>query len=782
MPGMKNRHPLCLAILWVGVPLGTFSPLFPVPQPGSELRIADEARIQELVSRMTLEEKVGQINMPCVYLTQLGRTVDEKRDACRSFAAGTLEPGIGPGGGFFTLANSVLPEGPRRQAEFFNELQRIAITSTRLGIPLLQIEEGTHGLMTAGGTIFPEGLALGSTWNLELISRVYAAAAREARSLGIHVLNTLVIEPYRDPRLGRNQEGYSEDPYLCAEIAREIVRAMQGEDIRSPERVVASLSHFPGQSEPFGGMERGAMEVSPRKLREIFLPPWKAGLKAGALSLMATYPALDGVPVHGSAAILTRLLRDELGFRGIVLSEGEGISTLEYEGLARDQAEAGRLALRAGVDVGISYETAFLGDLVTSVRSGLLDEALIDRAVIRVLRLKQALGLFEHQAVDAERAARIVHAPEHQDLALASAREGIVLLRNQGNLLPLRPGLQRVAVIGPNAHHVRNQLGDYTAGTILQPVITVLEGIRALAGANTEVAFAQGCEVTGTDRTGMDAAVDAASGADAAVVVLGENEWQSQAQQGTSGEGYDAATLELTGLQEELLRRVHATGTPTVLVLINGRPLAVRWAAEHIPAVVEAWCPGEKGGQAVAEVLFGVVNPSGRLPVSFPRHSGQLPVFYNYPKSKEYWMTRGWGKSYVDVDPSPLFPFGYGLTYTRFEYEKVELVSERLHSGESARVRVVLHNAGDRAGSEVVQVYLRDLVSTVATPVHRLVAFAKVNLDAGQRRTVELVIPPERLALLSDELRWVVEPGEFEIQVGSSSAEIHARRILTVQP
>lgn len=743
------------------------------------LTAAEEERVQELLGRMTLEEKLGQINMPCLYLPQMGEGLQAKREACRRFAAGTYEPGIGPGGGFFTLADSAVPEGPRRQAEFFNELQAIA-ASTRLGIPLLQIEEGTHGLMAAGGTIFPEGLALGSTWDLDLIGRVYGTAAREARAVGIHVLNTLVVEPYRDPRLGRSQEGYSEDPLLCAEIARTIVQAMQGDSLRAPDRVVASLSHFPGQSEPVSGLERGAMEISPRKLREIFLPPWVAGLQAGALSLMATYPALDGIPVHGSPAILTGLLREELGFEGIVLSEGEGISTLIYEGLAGDQAEAGRLALQAGVDVGISYERAYMSDLAAGVRQGLVDESLLDQAVARVLRVKTALGLFDQHRVDPARAESVVHAPPHQQLALEAARKAIVLLKNDGDLLPLRRDLKRIAVIGPNADHVRNQLGDYTAGTILHPVTTVLQGIRGLVSPQTEVVYARGCEVTGDSTDGFAEAIAVVSGADAAVVVLGENEWRAEGRQGTSGEAFDSATLELTGKQEELLKAVHATGTPTVLVLINGRPLAIRWASAHVPSILEAWCPGEKGGQAVAEVLFGLIEPEGRLPVTVPRHAGQLPVAYNYPKSKEYWITEGWGKPYVDLDPGPLYAFGHGLTYTKFEYELLEVVPSTIQPGEDFKVRVGLRNTGRRPGTELVQIYIRDLVSSVATPVQKLAGFRKVRLEPGAREVVEIGIPGERLALLDGSLQWTVEPGEFEVRASRSAADIRLRSRLVV--
>jgi beta-glucosidase len=574
-----------------------------------------EARVDDLVSRMTFEEKLGQINMPCVYESRLGPDVSSKMKACRRFTEGTYEPGLGPGGGFFTLPNTILHEGPRQQARFLNELQRIAREKTPLGIPLLMTEEGTHGLMCSGGTIFPEGPALGSTWDLDLLREVYATAAREARAIGVHQLFTLVVEPSRDPRLGRNQEGYSEDPWFSARIAETIVRAVQGSDVSAPDKLVAGLCHYPGQSEPASGLERGAMEISERRLREIFLPPWVAGIRdAGALGVMATYPAIDGVPVHASERILTDMLRGELGFEGLVLSEGGGLATLLYEGLAADAKEAGALALKAGVDVGISYEEAYMGALAEAVREDRVPQELVDRAVRRVLRQKLRLGLFENPYVDPERAESVSHTDESQELALRAARAGIVLLKNEGGLLPLPKDLERIAVIGPNADHVRNQLGDYTATVVLQDVVTVLEGIRNAVSPKTTVRYVKGCDVIGEGTDEIAEAEAAARKADVAVVVVGENEWQAPDRQGTSGEAFDSATLELTGRQQELVRAVHATGTPTVVVLINGRPLAVRWIAANVPALVEAWVPGESGGEAVADTRSS--SPSSGCAVS----------------------------------------------------------------------------------------------------------------------------------------------------------------------
>ena len=732
-----------------------------------------EQRVEDLLRRMTLEEKVGQMNMPCVYEDALGKSAGEKAESCRKFARGDLAPGIGPGGGFFTLPNTILLEGPRKQVEFLNELQRIAMSQTRLGIPLLETEEGTHGLMCSGATIFPEGPALGSAWNPDLVSRVYAATAEEAKAIGIHQIFTLVVEPIRDPRLGRNEEAYSEDPYLCARYAETIVQAVQGEDVSAPDKCVAGLCHYPGQSQPVSGLERGAMEISERMLREVFLPPWEAGIRGrDALGVMATYPAIDGIPTHASEKILTGILRDELGFRGLVLSEGGGIGTLVYEGLAANQKEAGQLAVRAGVDVGISYESGFMADLVASVREGKVPESLIDRAVRRILGQKFRLGLFERPFADPERAARIVHDQSHQDLALEAARQSLVLIKNENDLLPLSKTLRTVAVIGPNADSAKNQLGDYVSSVVLQDVTTVLGGVRAAVSPSTVVKYVKGCNVTGDEVDEIEAARKAASEAEAVILVLGENEWQAPNGTGTTGEGYDAATLELTGRQNELARAVAGTGTPTVAVLINGRPLAARELAASVPAILEAWVCGEKGGRAVAEAIFGDVNPGGKLPVTVPRHAGQLPVYYNAKRSKPYWIREGWGRPYVDMDPTPLYPFGHGLSYTSFAYRGLRMSSAEIAPSGTVEISLEVENTGRRAGAEVVQLYVQDVLSSVSTPVKALKGFSRLALGPGQKRTVTFALGPEHLALLDKDLRRVVEPGLFRVLVGSSSEDV----------
>ncbi len=691
--------------------------------------------MEDLLSRMTLAEKIGQLNMPCGYFTELGRSVSEKMEGIKSFTRGDFEEGIGPGGGFFTVPNNVLHEGPAQQARFLNELQTISLENTRLKIPLLQVEEGTHGLMCSGATIFPEGHALGSTWNTGLIHDVYTIAAREARSIGIHELFTLVIEPDRDPRLGRNIEGFSEDPFLCARYAETIVRAVQGDDISLNDKVVAGLCHYPGQSQPVSGLERGAMEISERTLREVFLPPWEAGIrKAGALGVMATYPTIDGVPVHSSYEILTEILRYELGFEGLVLSEGNGVNTLIYTGMASNEKEAGAMAANAGMDVSISFGQGYLTEMLENVKEGIVSEAMIDRSVRRVLRTKFRLGLFENPFVNPEKAVETVHLPEHQQVALQAAREGIVLLKNEGKLLPLSKNIGSIALIGPNADDAKNQLGDYTSEVVLQDITTVLKGLKDKVGNTTRIQYVKGCNVIGEELNEISKAVSAARKSDVAIVVLGENEWQAAGKKGTTGEGYDVATLELTGLQKELIKSVYATGTPTVVILINGRPLATPWIADNVPAVLEAWCPGEKGGEAIAEILFGEYNPSGKLPVTFPRHAGQLPVYYNYKPSKSYWLEEGWGNSYADLNKKPLWEFGHGLSYTEFAYSDLRISPEKSNKNGNIEVSLKVKNTGEMKGAEIVQLYLRDVKSTVVRPVKELKGFEKIWLSPGRRK------------------------------------------------
>ena len=745
-----------------------------------------EVRVEDLMSRMTLKEKVGQLNLPCVYVDQLGKSIAEKKEACKRFAGGTYTDEIGPGSGFFTLADTILHEGVEEQVEYFNALQKIATTQTRLKVPLLEDEEGTHGAMLAGATIFPEGLALGSTFDMPLLHLVYGAAAREARAVGIHALSTLVLELDRDPRMGRNEEAYTEDPYLASRIAEAIVQGTQGSKVDAPDKVVALMTDFPTQSEPFGGLERGAVGLSERGLRRDVLPPWVAAItKNHALAVMAGYPDIEDIPVHASEKWLTDVLRQELGFKGIVTSEGEGFGTLIYEGIVPTQKEAGALALRAGVDLNITYEPAYMGPLIESVQEGRIPMALVDRSVRRVLELKFRLGLFEHPYVDLDYAKQVMHSAEHQKLALEAAREGIVVLRNEGNLLPLKKELKSIAVIGPNADNIENLFGDYAPMVIPQHVASILDGIKAKVAPGTRVRYAKGCNVNDRDKADFQRAIEAAKGADVAIVVVGEQarrEGQENLPPPTDGEGYDVASLDLTGVQEDLVKAIQATGTPVVMVLINGRPLSTRWEAEHIPAIVEAWEPGEAGATAVADVLFGDYNPSGRLAITIPRSVGQLPAYYNYPPSKKYWVKGAWTntRGYVDMPASPLYPFGFGLSYTQFQYSNLRILPAPILNEGNTQVSVDIEDTGKRAGVETVQLYLHERFTPVATPVKQLRGFERIAIEPGEKKTVKFTLDPEDFQLLDRDMRWVVVPGIFDIFLGRSSEDIAATGSLDV--
>ncbi len=734
-----------------------------------------DVRVDDLMKRMTLKEKIGQLNLPCAYVDELGKTPEEKIAAARKFAAGTYTEEIGPGAGFFTLNDTLKQTDLAKEVNLFNELQKTALTQTRLRIPLLEDEEGTHGAMYPGATIFPEGLSIGSTFDMPLVNRIYSVAAQEARAVGIHVLSTLVLELDRDPRMGRNMEAYTEDPYLYANIAKNIVRGAQGWNIDAPDKVVALMTDFPTQSVPASGMERGAIEISERALRETFLAPWVSAFNAGALGVMAGYPEIDDIPEHSSEKWNTDILRHELGFKGVVESEGGGFDSIVYEDVAPDQKQAGEMALRAGVDLDITYEPAYMGPLVQAVEDGEVPEALVDRAVRRVLELKFRLGLFEHPYVDLAHAQQVVHSQEHQQLALQVARESIVLLKNDHSVLPLKKDLNAIAVIGPDANDGWSELGDYSPQAVPQPISTILEGIKQKVSAHTQVLYAKGCDVIGGSEDGFAEAVQDAKRAQVAVVVVGEAPRNGEdTPHPTDGEGYDVARLNLTGHQEDLVKAIQATGTPVVLVLVNGRPLAIPWEAEHVPGIVEAWEPGERGGEAVADVLFGDYNPSGRLPITVPRDSGQLPVYYDYKPSKEYWVHRAWSRDggYVDMPGTPLYPFGFGLSYTQFRYSNLRLDTNQISVGGKVRASIDVENTGRRAGTQVVEMYLHEHYAPVSLPVERMRGFERVTLNPGETKTVTMTIRPADMMLLDRDMLWRVAPGTFDVMIGNSAEDI----------
>ncbi|MGQ9629477.1 MAG: glycoside hydrolase family 3 N-terminal domain-containing protein [bacterium] len=748
-----------------------------------------EARVEDLLARMTLEEKAAQMeqlmggglgalmeSMPpeelFPWLTRLGVTEEQlaqlttqaNRALVRRDGGVDLErvkEALGSSG-----VGSIFGVGqfaPRQAAEAANKLQKVAVEETRLGIPILFCEEAVHGHLAQGATIFPQAIAMASTWNPELIERVGRAIGTEVRAVGGHQVYSPVLDLGRDPRWGRTEETYGEDPYLASRLAVAMVKGMQGGKLSDNDAIIAGPKHFGGHGEPLGGRDSNMEGITERDLREIHLVPFRAAVEeAGAKSIMAAYSMLDGIPCTCNRWLLTEVLRQEWGFDGHVVSDAGGVEGLHLKHrVAANQKEAVKLSIEAGLDTHI-WGPGFVQPVVELVREGELAEEFVDRAVRRILRLKFLLGLFENPYVDPDRAERVCNAPEHRALALEVARQAIVLLKNEGGLLPLSKEVKTILVAGPNAHNERNQLGDYSGES---PVVTILGGIKARVSPGTEVRYVKGCDVKGPSTEGIAEAAKAAKGADVAVVVLGESSWTAEI---TSGEGADRAELDLPGVQEQLLKAIYKTGTPVVLVLINGRPLTIKWAAEHVPAIVEAWYPGQEGGTAVAEVLFGDYNPGGKLPITIPQTVGQLPLYYNYkPSGRAY--------DYVFTPFKPLFEFGYGLSYTRFEYSNLTITPEVIGPAGTVTVRVSVRNSGEHKGDEVVQLYINDVVSSVVTPVKELRGFKRITLEPGESQTVEFTLGPRHLSLLDRHLERVVEPGAFEVMIGGLKGTFQVR-------
>ena len=757
--------------------------------------LSPERRVRDLLARMTLEEKAAQ--MMCVWQEKSAKLVDAQGNFAFAKAKAAFKKGHGlgqvgrPSDAGSKPTDAGIGKNPRATAELTNAIQKFFIEHSRLGIPVIFHEECLHGHAAIGATSFPQPIALGGTFDPGLVESLYAMAAAETRVRGAHQALTPVVDVARDPRWGRVEETFGEDPYLVSQLGQAAVRGFQGDaTFRGKPKLIATLKHFAAHGQPESGQNCAPVNVSERLLRETFLQPFKDCIKkAGAISVMASYNEIDGVPSHASEWLLRKVLRQEWGFKGFVVSDYYAIWELHHRPdthghfVAGDKKQAAALAVKAGVNIELPDPDCYL-HLVELVRKKVLRESQLDELIKPMLLWKFKLGLFDAPYVDPAEAERLVGCAEHAQLAHRAAREAITLLKNEQDLLPLNPQkLKTIAVIGPNAH--RGLLGGYSGVPPHQ--VTVLEGIRARAGQSVNVVHAEGCKITVGGSWNQDAvtpsdpaedarqiaeAVQVAQTADVIILAIGGNEQTEREAWARSHMG-DRTSLDLFGRQEDLVKAMVATGKPVVALVFNGRPISINYVAQNVPAILECWYLGQETGHAVAEVLFGDHNPGGKLPISIPRSVGHLPVFYNYKPSAR--------RGYLLDEVTPLYPFGFGLSYTQFAFKNLRLARKKMPKNGRTQALVEVTNTGKRAGTEVVQLYIRDTVSSVTRPVKELKAFEKIALSPGETRTVALDITPESLAFWDVNMKYAVEPGEFEIMVGNSSREADLAKVtLTV--
>lgn len=724
----------------------------------TEIDAETSPRAQALLDKMTLEEKVGQMNQ-----VNTRWRPRELEDAIRAGAVGSML--------------NIWDVGE------INRLQRIAVEESRLGIPLIIGTDVIHGYRT----IFPIPLAESCTWNPDLLTQAARAAADEAAACGTDWIFAPMVDIARDPRWGRIAEGAGEDVTLGKAMARARVRGFQAKGLAGGKKVVACPKHYVAYGAAIGGKDYNTVDISERTLRDVCLPPFQAAFDEGAGSVMSSFNEIAGVPASGNAFILRQLLRDEFDWPGVVLSDYDAIGELIQHGLAADLKEAALKAVPAGEDIDM-MGNAYPDHLADLVREGAVPEALIDQAVLRILELKLLLGIFEQPYTDEALAAEILLRPEYRQLALDVARQSMVLLKNEGGLLPLGrcigmqreqsggggwllKDLKRIALIGPLADNQADVLGCWSCDGKPEDVETVAAGFRAVLPEDVDLTVVQGCEIEGDGALDIEGAVHAALDADVAVLVVGESAMQS-------GEAHSRAHLGLPGQQQALLEAVVATGRPVVAVVMSGRPLVLSWMDTHVPAILQAWHGGIRAGRAVADILFGDVNPSGRLTASFPRSEGQIPVYYAHKSTGRPVHERGviqfnrvHRSQYLDESPYPLYGFGYGLSFTTFEYRDLEVITPHVSMDGILEVVATVTNVGDRAGDEVVQLYVQDLVGQVTRPVRELKAFRRITLAAGESRRVTFEVPVMELGFHGLDMTYVVEPGDFKVWIAPNAYE-----------
>lgn len=701
-----------------------------------------DPRVDSLIRIMTLDEKIGQMVLFTSDWDVTGPTIREGYlDDIRSGRCGNIFNA-------YTV-------------DYIRELQRVAVEESRLGIPLMFGYDVVHGHKT----IFPIPLGESCSWDLDLIRRSASAAAAEAAASGLNWTFAPMVDISVDPRWGRVSEGAGEDPYLGSLIAAARVKGFQGENLANPLTVLACVKHFAAYGAPFAGRDYNTVDMSERQFREFYMPPYKAGVDAGALSVMTAFNEYDGVPATGNPYLLKDLLKGEWNFQGFVVTDYTSINEMVHHGYARDEAEAGVKAVNAGVDMDLQGEVYF-SYLRGLVDSGFVREKTIDNAVRRILNVKAKLGLFDDPYLYCDRARenQVVSNPEIKALSRDVARRSMVLLKNEG-CLPFDRG-DRIAVIGELAASRRDLLGSWKAAGEWNDMNSILDAVRAYNGA-ANVIYAEGCRKIGSDRSGFGEAMDAVAQADKVLMVIGEDwDW--------SGEAASRTDIGVPGIQSELLKMIASAGKPVALVLLNGRPLVLEEESKDADAILEAWYPGTMGAEAVTDIVFGQYNPSGKLTMTFPRSVGQIPVFY-YEKNTGrpiYLPNDKYKSKYLDSPNEPLYPFGYGLSYTDFKYSNLILSSPKMKKGHTIDATVTVTNIGSRTGEETVQLYIRDLIGSVTRPVKQLKGFQKLVLAPGESRTVTFTIDDEMLSFWRHDMTFGIEDGDFKVMVGGSSSDL----------
>ena len=776
-------------ILWICVWV-TCTPIF--AQQVSVLtyqnpNLSIDIRLADLLSRMTLEEKVGQLLCPLgwemyeihgskVYPSGKFKQLIKERNAGMLWATYRADPWTKK-----TLANGLNPE---LSAKAGNALQKYVMENTRLGIPMFLAEEAPHGHMAIGATVFPTGIGMAATWSPELVKEVGQVIAKEIRSQGGHISYGPVLDLTRDPRWSRVEETFGEDPVLSGTLGASMVDGLGGGNLSQKYATIATLKHFLAYAVPEGGQNGNYASVGIRDLHQNFLPPFRKAIDAGALSVMTSYNSIDGIPCTSNHYLLTQLLRNEWKFRGFVVSDLYSIEGIhESHFVAPTKENAAIQSVMAGVDVDLGGDA--YTNLCHAVQSGQMDKAVIDTAVCRVLRMKFEMGLFEHPYVDPKIAAKTVRRKEHIELARKIAQSSITLLKNENSILPLSKTINKVAVIGPNADNRYNMLGDYTAPQEDSNVKTVLDGIITKLSPS-RVEYVRGCAIRDTTVNEIEQAIEAARRSEVVIVVVGGSSARdfktsyketgaAVAEEGSvsdmeCGEGFDRASLSLLGRQQELLESLQKTGKPLIVVYIEGRPLEKNWASEYADALLTAYYPGQEGGNAIADVLFGDYNPSGRLPISVPRSVGQIPVYYNKKAPRNH--------DYVEVSSSPLYSFGYGMSYTTFEYSDLQVVQK---SARCFEVSFKVKNTGKYDGEEVSQLYMRDEYASVVQPMKQLKHFERFHLKKGEEKKVTFVLTEEDFFLVNYTLKKVVESGNFHLMIGAASNDIRLQNVILVE-